>query len=277
MENTTKSNDNKLNKEIIRLLINTKRKSAQSFINEDNTESNFINTLKKNYNYDNETINKLFINNDKYYLREKKKTKNIPELNIKRKREKSIKKKKSIKNTINPTFHKKFDLNSKVIKKEYLLRLLSSLNKKIDSKRDKTLEEKKIYLSNEERTKFIKEIRFKIINLTLAQIKEISKTFFNEFNNNEEEINLELNKLNHNELIRLNLFVNDLKNKNSLNENFISYKDELKKHKINNQDKKEKNELKNFQSIFGDIIMSDSDSDSDSDESDSLNEKSTNN
>ena len=277
MENTTKSNDNKLNKEIIRLLINTKRKSAQSFINEDNTESNYINTLKKNYNYDNETINKLFINNDKYYLREKKKTKNIPELNIKRKREKSLKKKKSIKNTINPTFHKKFDLNSKVIKKEYLLRLLSSLNKKIDSKRDKTIEEKKIYLSNEERTKFIKEIRFKIINLTLAQIKEISNTFFNEFNNNEDEINLELNKLNHNELKRLNLFVNDLKNKNSLNENFISYKDELKKHEINNQDKKEKNELKNFQSIFGDIIMSDSDSDSDSDESDSLNEKSTNN
>ncbi len=86
MENTTKSNDNKLNKEIIRLLINTKRKSAQSFINEDNTESNFINTLKKNYNYDNETINKLFINNDKYYLREKKKNQKHTRIKYKKKK-----------------------------------------------------------------------------------------------------------------------------------------------------------------------------------------------
>ena len=73
MENSIQSNDNKLNKELVKLLINLKIKSSHNFLKENNSESNFINILKKNYNYDNETINKLFINNDKYYLREKKK------------------------------------------------------------------------------------------------------------------------------------------------------------------------------------------------------------
>ena len=75
MENSIQSNDNKLNKELVKLLINLKIKSSQNFLKENNSESNFINILKKNYNYDNETINKLFINNDKYYLREKKRLK----------------------------------------------------------------------------------------------------------------------------------------------------------------------------------------------------------
>ncbi len=277
MENSTKPNDNKLNKEIVTLLINPRKKSTISILKENNTESNFINTLKNNYNYDNETINKLFINNDKYYLREKKNIKNISQLNLKRNREKNIKNKKLIKNKTNPTFHGKFDLESKVIRKEELLKLLSSLNKKIDSKKDKVLDEEIFYLSNEERKQFIKEIRLKIINLNLEQIKEISKTFFNDINNNEDEINLELNLLNHNQLKRLNLFINDLNKKNSLNENFISFKDELKKHENKNKDKKDTHEIKNFESIFGNNIISDSDSDSDSEESDSLNEKSTNN
>ena len=166
-------------------------------------------------------------------------------------------------------------MNSKEIRKDDLLKLLSSLYKKVNNKKDKVLDKENIYLSNEERKQFIKEIRLKIINLTLSQIKEISKTFFNNFNNNDDLINLELNKLNHNELKRLNSFINNFQKINSSNENFISYKDELKNHEIKNQEKKNLNELKNFESIFGKNNFSDSDSDSD--ESDSLNEKSTNN
>ena len=275
MENSIQSNDNKLNKELVKLLINLKRKSSQNFLKENNSESNFINILKKNYNYDNETINKLFINNDKYYLREKKKIQYTSQLKIKRNREKKIKKKNIIKNNIKSTIIKKLNLNSKEIRKDDLLKLLSSLYKKVNNKKDKVLDKENIYLSNEERKQFIKEIRLKIINLTLSQIKEISKTFFNNFNNNDDLINLELNKLNHNELKRLNSFINNFQKINSSNENFISYKDELKNHEIKNQEKKNLNELKNFESIFGKNNFSDSDSDSD--ESDSLNEKSTNN
>jgi len=275
MENSIQSNDNKLNKELVKLLINLKIKSSQNFLKENNSESNFINILKKNYNYDNETINKLFINNDKYYLREKKKIQYTSQLKIKRNREKKIKKKNIIKNNIKSTIIKKLNLNSKEIRKDDLLKLLSSLYKKVNNKKDKVLDKENIYLSNEERKQFIKEIRLKIINLTLSQIKEISKTFFNNFNNNDDLINLELNKLNHNELKRLNSFINNFQKINSSNENFISYKDELKNHEIKNQEKKNLNELKNFESIFGKNNFSDSDSDSD--ESDSLNEKSTNN
>ena len=275
MENSIQSNDNKLNKELVKLLINLKIKSSQNFLKENNSESNFINILKKNYNYDNETINKLFINNDKYYLREKKKIQYTSQLIIKRNREKKIKKKNIIKNNIKSTIIKKLNLNSKEIRKDDLLKLLSSLYKKVNNKKDKVLDKENIYLSNEERKQFIKEIRLKIINLTLSQIKEISKTFFNNFNNNDDLINLELNKLNHNELKRLNSFINNFQKINSSNENFISYKDELKNHEIKNQEKKNLNELKNFESIFGKNNFSDSDSDSD--ESDSLNEKSTNN
>ena len=224
-----------------------------------------------------EKENKENNNNEcKYSLRERKLIKYSKLLGIKRKEEyekkKNKKKEKKNKDYRNYKRYKfglsKIDLNSKIIHKYELAKLIFRLVKNVNSKKNKINDDEDYFSKINEKQYFLKLLREKIINLSLEQIKEISQKFFLKNNKNiDNEIYLELNKLDKANFDSLFSYINELEKKNLLNKEFISYNDELKKHNI--QEKKKIN-LNKYESIFSKENLLNFSNDSSSEESDSI-------
>ena len=278
MESSNKD-ENTISKHLIRLMVDLKE-TSKKFKYNNTTKLDFINYLKTKFKDNSKGIENIF-SNDKtncYFFRKRN---NYPYQNILKiinesykinkknlQKKKSINSNSNLNNKINQNKYlsiyskgkeKQKFLDSKKIKKNELIKLLFSLEKKVNNKKNKKKEFK------EERKNFIKTIKLKIENLTLEQIKQISEKFFSDKNNNENEICLELNKLNDDVLKKLLTYVNNLEHENLKNKNFISYKDEIRKIELND---KKNNDLHNFKSIFDQESNSNIFSDSDSDSSD---------
>ena len=223
-----------------------------------------------------EKENKENNNNEcKYYLRERKLIKYSKLLGIKRKEEyekkKNKKKEKKNKDYRNYKRYKlglsKIDLNSKIIHKYELAKLIFRLIKNVNSKKNKINDDEDYFSKINEKQYFLKLLREKIINLSLEQIKEISQKFFLKNNKNiDNEIYLELNKLDKANFDSLFSYINELEKKNLLNKEFISYNDELKKHNI----QEKKINLNKYESIFSKENLLNFSKDSSSEESDSI-------
>ena len=223
-----------------------------------------------------EKENKENNNNEcKYSLRERKLIKYSKLLGIKRKEEyekkKNKKKEKKNKDYRNYKRYKfglsKIDLNSKIIHKYELAKLIFRLIKNVNSKKNKINDDEDYFSKINEKQYFLKLLREKIINLSLEQIKEISQKFFLKNNKNiDNEIYLELNKLDKANFDSLFSYINELEKKNLLNKEFISYNDELKKHNI----QEKKINLNKYESIFSKENLLNFSNDSSSEESDSI-------
>ena len=161
----------------------------------------------------------------------------------------------------------KIDLNSKIIHKYELAKLIFRLIKNVNSKKNKINDDEDYFSKINEKQYFLKLLREKIINLSLEQIKEISQKFFLKNNKNiDNEIYLELNKLDKANFDSLFSYINELEKKNLLNKEFISYNDELKKHNI----QEKKINLNKYESIFSKENLLNFSKDSSSEESDSI-------
>jgi hypothetical protein len=284
MESSNKD-ENTISKHLIRLMVDLKE-TSKKFKYNNTTKLDFINYLKTKFKDNSKGIENIF-SNDKtncYFFRKRN---NYPYQNILKiinesykinkknlQKKKSINSNSNLNNKINQNKYlsiyskgkeKQKFLDSKKIKKNELIKLLFSLEKKVNNKKNKKKEIDEIIEFKEERKNFIKTIKLKIENLTLEQIKQISEKFFSDKNNNENEICLELNKLNDDVLKKLLTYVNNLEHENLQNKNFISYKDEIRKIELND---KKNNDLHNFKSIFDQESNSNIFSDSDSDSSD---------
>ena len=284
MESSNKD-ENTISKHLIRLMVDLKE-TSKKFKYNNTTKLDFINYLKTKFKDNSKGIENIF-SNDKtncYFFRKRN---NYPYQNILKiinesykinkknlQKKKSINSNSNLNNKINQNKYlsiyskgkeKQKFLDSKKIKKNELIKLLFSLEKKVNNKKNKKKEIDEIIEFKEERKNFIKTIKLKIENLTLEQIKKISEKFFSDKNNNENEICLELNKLNDDVLKKLLTYVNNLEHENLQNKNFISYKDEIRKIELND---KKNNDLHNFKSIFDQESNSNIFSDSDSDSSD---------
>ena len=291
MESSNK-NDNTVSKHLIRLMVDLKE-TLKQFNDNKISQLDFINYLKIKLKDNSKGVEKIFSNEKKnyYFFRQRN---NLSYTNIlklintsnkidkreikKRKRSNSNSNFNNINNNKILSIYSKGEerkkfLESKKIKKEELIKLLFSLEKTVNNKKNKIKERDEIIEFKEKRKNFIKSIKIKIENLTLEQIKQISEKFFSDNNNNENEICLELNKLNDDVLKRLYTYVYNLENKNLQNQNFISYKDEIRKIELNN---KKSNNLDNFKSIFNNDSLLNDFTDSDSDSSDLSQENKTN-
>ena len=122
--------------------------------------------------------------------------------------------------------NKKEFYNNSIISKKDLYKYIKSLDNKINSKKEKNYVLDKIQLPFYEINQLRKELKRRIENLTLPQVIEINKKFGN---NNENEINIELNKLSQEQLKRLKNNIEDYENNNAIDPNFINYKEEMKK------------------------------------------------
>ena len=226
-------------------------------------------------------------NECKYYLRKRKFIQHSTSLGIKRRENKKVnekqnEKEKKIKinndeNCKRTKFNlSKIDLNSKIIHKHDLQRLILSLIRNVNNKKNKNdneKEEENYLFQEEQKKKLIKLLREKIINLSLAQIKKISQKFFPKINNNSDnEIYLELNNLDKNNFDSLFSYVNQLTENNLLNKEFISYQEEINKYNL-----KKKADFTNYKSIFTKENLINFSNDSSSDESDSFSYNSSNN
>ena len=162
--------------------------------------------------------------------------------------------------------NKKEFYNNSIISKKDLYKYIKSLDNKINSKKEKNYVLDKIQLPFYEINQLRKELKRRIENLTLPQVIEINKKFGN---NNENEINIELNKLSQEQLKRLKNNIEDYENNNAIDPNFINYKEEMKK--------KPNEQVNNINIIEADNNVSNnfsdsSDSDDDDDEISSSNE-----
>ena len=280
MESSNKD-ENTISKHLIRLMVDLKE-TSKKFKYNNTTKLDFINYLKTKFKDNSKGIENIFPNDKTncYFFRKRN---NYPYQNILKiinesykinkknlQKKKSINSNSNLNNKINQNKYlsiyskgkeKQKFLDSKKIKKNELIKLLFSLEKKVNNKKNKKKEIDEIIEFKEERKNFIKTIKLKIENLTLEQIKQISEKFFSDKNNNENEICLELNKLNDDVLKKLLTYVNNLEHENLQNKNFISYKDEIRKIELND---KKNNDLHNFKSIFDQESNSNIFSDSDS-------------
>ena len=242
----------------------------------------------KHKGYENEDDSNYSSNDCKkyYYLRERNK-KDKKKLNFENndsdktlnKKRKNYKKKKNNNDTNYIIKNSEEYYNSNRIRKEDLFKMFKSLDNKINRKKDKKYTIDKVQMSLEEKKALMNEIRKRFSNLSLTQIKEIKQKFFNDYDNNEKgEIYLELSKLSQEELKRLNFYIQDYEKNNSLDPDFINYKEEIKRRNLEN-----KNEIVNDIHIFTfennnnhNIDMSDSDDDDDDDD-DNLSDESNQN
>ena len=284
MESSNKD-ENTISKHLIRLMVDLKE-TSKKFKYNNTTKLDFINYLKTKFKDNSKGIENIF-SNDKtncYFFRKRN---NYPYQNILKiinesykinkknlQKKKSINSKSNLNNKINQNKYlsiyskgkeKQKFLDSKKIKKNELIKLLFSLEKTVNNTKDKIKGRDENIVFKKEKQNFINTIKIKIENLTLEQIKQISEKFFSDKNNNENEICLELNKLNDDVLKKLLTYVNNLEHENLQNKNFISYKDEIRKIELND---KKNNDLHNFKSIFDQESNSNIFSDSDSDSSD---------
>lgn len=213
-----------------------------------------------------------------YFLRERKKQEKKKSHVVSEKKKKLNKKRKHNNNNsiekikdMNYLYNqlkknKKEFYNNSIISKKDLYKYIKSLDNKINSKKEKNYVLDKIQLPFYEINQLRKELKRRIENLTLPQVIEINKKFGN---NNENEINIELNKLSQEQLKRLKNNIEDYENNNAIDPNFINYKEEMKK--------KPNEQVNNINIIEADNNVSNnfsdsSDSDDDDDEISSSNE-----
>lgn len=208
---SSNKNDNTVSKHLIRLMVDLKE-TLKQFNDNKISQLDFINYLKIKLKDNSKGVEKIFSNEKKnyYFFRQRNNLsyKNILKLiNTSNKIDKREIKKRKRSNS-NSNFNninnnkilsiyskgeerKKF-LESKKIKKEELIKLLFSLEKTVNNKKNKIKERDEIIEFKEKRKNFIKSIKIKIENLTLKLIKEISEKFFSDKNNIEKEICLKI-------------------------------------------------------------------------------------
>ena len=160
--------------------------------------------------------------------------------------------------------------NNKISGKD-LFKALKPLYNKRDSKKEKNnISEFEIINERNEINNFLKEIKRRIENLSLSQIKEINKKFGT--NNEDGKINIELNKLSQEQLKILKNNIEEYEKINSFDLNFINYKEEM----INKPSNDDQVNIINNIDIHLSNDISDI-SDSDDDDESSLSNESQNN
>ena len=114
-------------------------------------------------------------------------------------------------------------------------------------------------------------LKKKIENLGLSQIKDINDKYFNQ-NQENDKINIDLNKLSQEQLKRLLIDIEELEDLNKYNPNFINYKEELRRRIPDNQKVSQFKIFSRDNNLNHDFDISESDSDSNN--NDTMSEKS---
>ena len=125
-------------------------------------------------------------------------------------------------------------LKGNVIPISEIYKMIKFIHDKMKTKREKKIIPDKIKLSLDEMRTLKLNLKKKIENLGLSQIKDINDKYFNQ-NQENDKINIDLNKLSQEQLKRLLIDIEELEDLNKYNPNFINYKEELRRRIPDNQ------------------------------------------
>ena len=234
--------------------------------------------LKKNK--ENEFLNVIHLRerNKKQTIRIPEKDNNIREENnyLNKKRKKKNNKKKELKLKNNSKYividkNSEEYLKGNVIPIAEIYKMMKFIHDKMKTKREKKIIPDKIKLSLDEMRTLKLNLKKKIQNLSLNQIKEINNKYFNT-NSENDKIDINLNQLSQEVLKRLQIDIEELEDLNKYNPNFINYKEELRRRIPDNQ-KVSQFKIFSQDNDNHDSEFTDSDSESDDDD-DNLSEKS---
>ena len=162
-------------------------------------------------------------------------------------------------------------LNGNLIPISEIYKMVKCFYDKMKTKREKKIIPDKIKLSLDEMRTLKLNLKKKIQNLSLNQIKEINNKYFNT-NSENDKIDINLNQLSQEVLKRLQIDIEELEDLNKYNPNFINYKEELRRRIPDNQ-KVSQFKIFSQDNDNHDSEFTDSDSESDDDD-DNLSEKS---
>ena len=162
-------------------------------------------------------------------------------------------------------------LNGNLIPISEIYKMVKCFYDKMKTKREKKIIPDKIKLSLDEMRTLKLNLKKKIENLGLSQIKDINDKYFNQ-NQENDKINIDLNKLSQEQLKRLLIDIEELEDLNKYNPNFINYKEELRRRIPDNQKVSQFKIFSRDNNLNHDFDISESDSDSNN--NDTMSEKS---